>query len=84
MIHGQARQILYFLVKTGNNQGKEELYMAEIIHRYVNGTEISFHDLPSYQITNQTILDIPDAAGMGMIARFTTGKRLLWPRNRAV
>ncbi|WP_160304516.1 hypothetical protein [Otoolea muris] len=32
--------------------------MAEIIHRYVNGTEISFHDLPSYQITNQTILDI--------------------------
>ena len=58
MIHGQARQILYFLVKTGNNQGKEELYMAEIIHRYVNGTEISFHDLPIYQITNQTILDI--------------------------
>ena len=32
--------------------------MAEIIHRYVNGVEVSFGELGSYQITNRTILDI--------------------------
>lgn len=32
--------------------------MAEIIHRYINGTEVSFNDLPNYQITDRTILDI--------------------------
>jgi len=32
--------------------------MAEIIHRYVNGTEVSSADLAHYQITNQTILEI--------------------------
>ncbi len=32
--------------------------MAEIIHRYVNGTEVSSADLAHYQITDQTILEI--------------------------
>ncbi len=32
--------------------------MAEIIHRYVNGTEVSSSELCGYQITNRTILDI--------------------------
>ncbi len=32
--------------------------MAEIIHRYVNGTEVSSADLARYRITNRTILEI--------------------------
>ncbi len=36
--------------------------MAKIIHRYVNGIEINYDDIPHYQITNRTILDIIYAA----------------------
>lgn len=32
--------------------------MAEIIHRYVNGMEVSSEDLIRYQITNRTVLEI--------------------------
>lgn len=32
--------------------------MIEITHRHINGTEVSFDDLPHYKITNRTILDI--------------------------
>ncbi len=32
--------------------------MAEIIHRYVNGMEVSSADLAHYRITNRTILEI--------------------------
>lgn len=32
--------------------------MAEIVHRYVNGTAVSFDDLSHYRITNRTILEI--------------------------
>lgn len=32
--------------------------MAEIIHRYINGTEVAASDLIHYQITDKTILEI--------------------------
>ena len=32
--------------------------MIEIVHRYVNGKEVSYDDLPNYTITNKIILDI--------------------------
>jgi len=32
--------------------------MAEIIHRYINGTEVAASDLMHYQITDKTILEI--------------------------
>ncbi len=41
--------------------------MVESVHRHVNGTEVTLHDLPGYKITNQTILDIiHDAAKRSM------------------
>lgn len=36
--------------------------MVEIMHRTVNGTEVSCHDLSQYHIKNQTILDIVQSA----------------------
>lgn len=32
--------------------------LAEINHRYINGSEVSVSDLADYKITNSTVLDI--------------------------
>ena len=32
--------------------------MFEIVHRRINGKEVSYEDIPKYKITNQIILDI--------------------------
>lgn len=48
--------------------------MADIIHRYINGNEVKYDDLPHYKITNQTILDIVHSAIKRTNGDSTVGK----------